>query len=86
MISHDEIKTALQAAIPLDEVYVHSDDGNHFTVIAVSDCFAPLSRVKKQQIIYEPLAKYIADNRIHALSIQTYTQDEWRQKRLLMNL
>lgn len=86
MISHNEIKTTLQNTIDLDELYVQSDDGNHFQIIAVSDCFAEMSRVRKQQLIYAPLAEYIADNRIHALSIKTYTREEWRLKRPLMNL
>ena len=42
-----------------------------------------LSRVKKQQTIYGPLMEYLADNRIHALSIKAYTPQEWARDRKL---
>lgn len=72
----NEIKTVLMKALALDEVYV-SNDGSHFQVIAISAQFADMSRVKKQQMIYAPLREYIAENRIHALSIKAYTPEEW---------
>lgn len=81
-----EIEDKLMASLSLDEVYALSDDGSHFQVIAVGSMFADLSRVKKQQAVYAPLAQYIADNRIHALSIKTYTPAEWQRERKLIGL
>ncbi|MDR6295997.1 acid stress-induced BolA-like protein IbaG/YrbA [Pantoea dispersa] len=52
-------------------------------VIAVGEMFGELSRVKKQQAVYAPLMEYIADNRIHAVSIKTYTPAEWARDRKL---
>lgn len=69
-------------ALALDEAHVRGD-GSHFQVIAVSEQFAGMSRVKKQQTIYAPLMEYISDNRIHALSIKAYTPDEWQRDRKL---
>ncbi|KEY59952.1 transcriptional regulator BolA [Serratia sp. DD3] len=69
-------------ALALDEVHV-TGDGSHFQVVAVSEQFATMSRVKKQQAIYAPLMEYIADNSIHALSIKTYTPEEWKRDRKL---
>ncbi|WP_074011794.1 BolA family iron metabolism protein IbaG [Candidatus Sodalis sp. SoCistrobi] len=77
-----EIKAVLMKALALDEAHV-SGDGSHFQVIAVSEQFAGMSRVKKQQTIYAPLMEYISDNRIHALSIKAYTPDEWQRDRKL---
>lgn len=77
-----EIQSVLMAALPLQEAIV-TGDGSHFQVIAVGEMFGELSRVKKQQAIYAPLAAYLADNRIHALSIKTYTPDEWARDRKL---
>lgn len=77
-----EIQSVLMAALPLQEAIV-TGDGSHFQVIAVGEMFAELSRVKKQQAIYAPLAAYLADNRIHALSIKTYTPEEWARDRKL---
>jgi len=65
-----EIQAVLMSALPLQEVHV-TGDGSHFQVVAVGEMFAALSRVKKQQAVYAPLMAYIADNRMHAVSIKT---------------
>ncbi len=78
----NEIQAVLEQALELDEVHV-SGDGSHFQVIAVGEMFAELSRVKKQQAVYAPLMQYIADNRIHAVSIKAYTPAEWARDRKL---
>ncbi|MCX8583981.1 MULTISPECIES: BolA family protein [unclassified Gilliamella] len=81
-----EIIAKLKNSLNLDDVHVMTNDGSHFQVIAVGEMFAELSRVKKQQAIYAPLAEFINDNRIHALSIKTYTPTEWQRERKLMGL
>lgn len=81
-----EIENKLLQELNLDEVFALTDDGSHFQVIAVGEMFAELSRVKKQQAVYSPLSEYIADNRIHALSIKTYTPTEWQRERKLIGL
>lgn len=81
-MENSEIKDVLMQALALDEVHV-TGDGSHFQVIVVGELFASMSLVKKQQTIYAPLMEYIADNRIHALSIKTYTPEEWQRDRKL---
>ncbi|MGL9769617.1 MAG: BolA family iron metabolism protein IbaG [Sodalis sp. (in: enterobacteria)] len=81
-MKNSEIKAMLMKALSLDTVYVSGGD-RHFQVIVVSEQFAGMSRVKKQQTIYAPLMEYILDNRIHALSIKAYTPDEWQRDRKL---
>lgn len=76
----DQIKQQLNSALELTELHVKAD-GTHFEVIAVGDLFAGMSRVKKQQTVYGPLKEFIADNRIHALSIKAFTPDEWARER-----
>ncbi|OTA19295.1 cell division protein BolA [Xenorhabdus beddingii] len=78
----DEIKKVLIENLALDEAIV-SGDGSHFQVIAVGAIFDGLSRVKQQQTVYAPLMEYIADNRIHALSIKAYTPEQWQRDRKL---
>jgi acid stress-induced BolA-like protein IbaG/YrbA len=86
MMSHDEIIEKLRSALSLDDVRVHSEDGSHFQIIAVSDQFDAMSRVKRQQAIYAPLAEDIANNRIHALSIKTYNVAQWQREKKLLGL
>lgn len=81
-----EIINKLNSSLELDDIHVMTDDGSHFQIIAVSELFADLSRVKKQQAIYAPLAEFINDNHIHALSIKTYTPTEWQRERKLIGL
>ena len=78
----NEIKDVLMQALALQEAHV-TGDGSHFQVIAVGELFADMSRVKKQQAVYAPLMEYIADNRIHALSIKAYTPQECQRDRKL---
>ncbi|HIF9381000.1 TPA: BolA family iron metabolism protein IbaG [Photobacterium damselae] len=80
-----EIKAILESALELDEVIVKGE-GSHYEVIAVGAIFDSMSRVKKQQTIYGPLMGHIAANDIHALSIKTFTPQEWARDRKLMSL
>lgn len=80
-----EIKAILESALELDEVIVKGE-GSHYEVIAVGAIFDGMSRVKKQQTIYGPLMGHIAANDIHALSIRTFTPQEWARDRKLMSL
>jgi len=81
-MENNEIQTVLMDALSLQEAHV-SGDGSHFQVIAVGEIFDGMSRVKKQQAVYAPLMEYIADNRIHALSIKAFTPQEWARDRKL---
>lgn len=77
----NEIEALLKDALGLSEVHVESD-GSHYKIIAVSDQFAEMSRVKKQQAIYAPLTDKIADGSLHALSIKTFTEKEWQREKM----
>ncbi|MDG6895869.1 BolA family protein [Volucribacter amazonae] len=76
-----EIEKILKQALNLDEVYVQGENA-HYGVIAVSDEFAGLSKVKQQQMIYAPLMEHISRNEIHALTIKTFTVEKWKRERL----
>ncbi len=73
----EEVKALLEASIELQECLVKGD-GSHYEVIAVGEVFEGLSRVKKQQLVYKPLAGHIANNSLHAVTIKAFTPDEWK--------
>ena len=81
-MENNEIQSVLMNALSLQEVHV-SGDGSNYQVIAVGEVFDGMSRVKTQQTVYGPLMEYIADNRIHAVSITAYTTAEWARDRQL---
>lgn len=74
-----KIKQILMKQLKLDKVIISGDE-NHFQIIAISEIFNGMSRVKQQQIMYAPLTKYITDNQIHALSIKVFTPEEWKKR------
>lgn len=77
---NNEVERLLREALSLDELYVKSE-GSHFEVIAVSAAFADMSRLKRQQAINGPLMELIAQNAIHALTIKTFTPEQWARER-----
>ncbi|MFT7388737.1 MAG: BolA protein [Candidatus Endobugula sp.] len=63
-----------------NESYMHNvpqGSESHFKAIIVSDMFAGLRPVQRQQKVYEVLADELAGG-IHALSMQTLTAVEWK--------
>ncbi|MCC5852101.1 MAG: BolA/IbaG family iron-sulfur metabolism protein [Alkalimonas sp.] len=77
-----QIEQLLQEQLQLSEVEVKAE-GSHYSVRAVGECFANVSRVRQQQMIYGPLMAAIQDGSIHAVSIRTFTPEQWRREKLL---
>lgn len=55
-------------------------DGRHFEAIVVSDEFAGMSRIQRQQRVFKTLGARM-DGEVHALSIKTFTPQEWENSR-----
>ena len=72
----NEIKALIAAGIESAEVQV-SGEGGMFDATVISDKFAGLTPVKKQQMVYATVNSQIASGDIHALSIKAYTPKEW---------
>ena len=75
----EEIKEMIESAIPEAEAYVDGD-GSHFVARVVSDNFADCSMIKQHKMVYAALGDGM-DSAIHALSIQTYTTEQWEKAR-----
>jgi len=76
-----EIEQLINDALTLDELHV-TFDGSQCKVIAVADMFAEMSRVKRQQAVYAPLSAAISENKIHAVTIKTFTKEQWKRDKL----
>ena len=72
----EELQTILQSQLNDCEVKV-SGDGYHYEVVAIGERFAGLSPVKKQQAVYGCINDLIVDGTVHAVSIKTYTPQQW---------
>lgn len=71
----DEVKGLLENGIEQASVEVQGE-GDRFDIRVVSEAFAGMTTVRKQQMVYACINDRIADGSIHAVSIQTYTPDE----------
>ena len=57
---------------------VPANSETHFKVIIVSDAFSGLGQVQRQQRVYKALNEELT-NGVHALSMKTFTLQEWQQ-------
>ncbi|MCB1073039.1 MAG: BolA/IbaG family iron-sulfur metabolism protein [Chlamydiia bacterium] len=53
-------------------------DGLHFDAIVISSLFSGKSLVEQHQMVMAPL-KELFDSKLHALSLKTYTPEEWNE-------
>lgn len=75
----DQLKSIVEQQLSADEI-VTEGDGAHFAIRVISNEFEGLSSLKRQQKIYALVNEHIASGDIHALTIKTYTPEEWQTK------
>ena len=78
----ETVKKLIEEGIPGSHVIVEGD-GSRFVTVVISDSFSGKSMVQQHQMVYRTLGEHVGGE-VHALSIQTYTPDEWEKKRELM--
>lgn len=72
---NDVITAAIEAGIPGARVEAQLE-GNRAVITVVSEVFADMSRVRKQQAVYACIQHLIADGTLHAVSIRALTPDQ----------
>lgn len=55
-------------------------DGRHFDAVVVCDQFEGKSRIQRHQLVFAAVESYLSDDAIHALSLKTYTPDDWARQ------
>lgn len=75
----NEVKALIESSLADARVEVEGE-GCNFQLNVISDTLAGLSPVKRQQQIYGLLNDYIADGRIHAVTMKFYTQEAWASR------
>ena len=73
----DEIRRIIEKGISTRHVEV-TGDGAHFDAIIVSDEFEGKNLVQRHQIVYRALGDRMKED-IHALSMKTFTPDQWNK-------
>jgi acid stress-induced BolA-like protein IbaG/YrbA len=77
MMQPEQVKHLIETGLANAKVRVEGD-GAHFTAIVICAAFAGKSRVQKQQLVYDTVRVQLLDGSLHALSVKTFTPEEWQ--------
>lgn len=69
----DEVKKLIEAGIENSscDVMDLTGTGDHFRAVITSSSFAGKSLIEQHKMVYATVTEYMADQRIHALSLKT---------------
>ena len=73
----EEIQAMIQRGLPDAEVQV-TGDGRHFDAVVVSEVFTGKGLLEQHRLVYATLGDKMGGD-IHALTIRTYTYEQWAQ-------
>jgi acid stress-induced BolA-like protein IbaG/YrbA len=81
MITPEEIKQTLSAALPVEVIETQdlTGGGDHWQVIIVSSAFDGKGLLEQHRMVNDVLKDPLADQRIHALSLKTYSPAQWQK-------
>jgi acid stress-induced BolA-like protein IbaG/YrbA len=77
-MTSNDIKQSIIEKLECEFVEILGKDGAHFEGTIVSSLFEGLNRVKQHQLVFNALGDKMKSD-IHALSMKTYTPNEWDQ-------
>jgi len=78
-VNSTEVKVLLEGAIENCQV-IAEGEGCNFQLTLISDVFEELPTVKRQQLVYSYLQDAISSGAIHAVTMKTYTSEQYNQK------
>jgi stress-induced morphogen len=81
MITPEEIKKTLSEALPVSmmETQDLTGGGDHWQLIIVSPAFEGKGLLEQHRLVNEALKEPMADQRIHALALKTYSPAQWEK-------
>lgn len=77
MVTPESIQVNIAQGMVTEHLSV-TGDGQHFEAVVVSAEFSGKSRIQRHQLVYQTLGDRMRGE-IHALSMKTYTPEEWSQ-------
>ncbi len=78
MVNPEQVKSYIEQGLECELVRVDGD-GQHFEAVIVSTAFRGKNKVQQHQTVYRALGERMREE-IHALSMQTYTPEDWANK------
>jgi len=78
MITAEMIQNLIAQGLPGSQVNVEGD-GRHWYATVIGEVFNGKSLLQQQRLVYGTLGDRLIKGEIHALSVKTYTPDDWQQ-------
>ena len=75
----DQLETLIAEQLPCQHLSVEGD-GRHWYATIVSTQFEGLRLIQRHQKVYATLGQKMHTDEVHALSMKTYTPNEWAQQ------
>ena len=75
----DQLETLIAEQLPCQHLSVEGD-GRHWYATIVSEQFEGLRLIQRHQKVYATLGQKMQTDEVHALSMKTYTPNEWAQQ------
>ena len=75
----EAVANLIRDAMPGAQVTV-TGDGSHFEAVVVSDAFAGKTLIQKQRLVMATVRLQIESGELHALSIKSFTPEEWEEE------
>lgn len=72
----DELKGLIQAGLECSHIELDGD-GRHWFATIVSSDFNGLTRIRRHQKVYATLGDRMKTDEVHALSMKTFTPEEF---------
>lgn len=72
----EEIKQLIETGISGSQAFV-TGDGYKFEATVISQTFEKLTTIRRHQHVYSTVNEQIASGALHAITINTFTPDEW---------
>ncbi|MGH7872946.1 MAG: BolA family protein [Candidatus Binatia bacterium] len=81
MITAEEIKATLAQTLPVSLVETQdlTGGGDHWQLIVVSPAFEGKGLIDQHRLVNEALKVPMGDQRIHALSLKTFSPAQWEK-------
>jgi stress-induced morphogen len=81
MITPEEIKSTLEKALPGSTIEMQdlTGGGDHWQLFIVSAAFEGKGLIEQHRMVNDALKEEMADQRIHALALKTYTPAQWEK-------
>lgn len=74
------LKLHIKKYVQLQKLHL-TGDKNHIHIIAIGEVFNGIKNIQRQKMIYKPLTPYIIEKKIHAVTIDVFTPQEWEKSK-----